>query len=250
MKTKPDADLVELFSSIQGEGLFIGARQIFLRLPLCNLSCGYCDTDYCLPLSCRIEEFPGSGSFRNVENPVPYETVYRHLSAWKEAAPLLHHSLSITGGEPLMHAGLLKEWLPGLRTLFPVFLETNGTMYEELAAVIDLVDYVSMDMKLPSTTNCEDLFDVHRKFLEIAAAKNVYVKAVASDDTPDSEIDTVCRIIAEIDRRIPLVIQPVTRRNGSLRLSPSRALELQQVASNILAEVRVIPQMHKVMGVL
>ena len=36
----------EIFTSIQGEGLFIGYKQLFIRFCGCNLSCNYCDTDY------------------------------------------------------------------------------------------------------------------------------------------------------------------------------------------------------------
>ena len=39
------ADILEIFSSIQGEGLRIGERQIFIRFHGCNLNCAYCDVD-------------------------------------------------------------------------------------------------------------------------------------------------------------------------------------------------------------
>ena len=39
-----DAPIIEIFSSIQGEGLLIGERQIFVRFAGCNLDCTYCDT--------------------------------------------------------------------------------------------------------------------------------------------------------------------------------------------------------------
>ncbi|MCL5059022.1 MAG: 7-carboxy-7-deazaguanine synthase QueE, partial [Actinobacteria bacterium] len=34
----------EIFSSVQGEGPYVGTRQIFIRFDGCNLSCRYCDT--------------------------------------------------------------------------------------------------------------------------------------------------------------------------------------------------------------
>ena len=36
----------EIFTSIQGEGSYVGYKQLFIRLCGCNLNCAYCDTDY------------------------------------------------------------------------------------------------------------------------------------------------------------------------------------------------------------
>ncbi|MBN1405468.1 MAG: 7-carboxy-7-deazaguanine synthase QueE, partial [Candidatus Omnitrophica bacterium] len=38
------ANVLEIFSSIQGEGIYVGERQIFIRFAGCNLNCVYCDT--------------------------------------------------------------------------------------------------------------------------------------------------------------------------------------------------------------
>ena len=46
MNTENRAKIKEIFSSIQGEGLYIGCKQIFIRFCACNLNCYYCDTDF------------------------------------------------------------------------------------------------------------------------------------------------------------------------------------------------------------
>lgn len=38
--------LVEIFYSLQGEGLRVGTPNIFIRFSHCNLSCDFCDTPY------------------------------------------------------------------------------------------------------------------------------------------------------------------------------------------------------------
>lgn len=58
--------LVEIFYSIQGEGIRLGTPNIFIRFSHCNLSCSFCDTPYndvnlelnLLQLIDKIEKYP------------------------------------------------------------------------------------------------------------------------------------------------------------------------------------------------
>ena len=58
-------NLIEIFSSIQGEGKYVGCRQIFVRFEGCNLACRYCDTENAPGAhpTCQIETHAGSRSF-------------------------------------------------------------------------------------------------------------------------------------------------------------------------------------------
>ena len=40
------AKINEIFESIQGEGKYLGANQIFVRFSNCNLHCKFCDTKF------------------------------------------------------------------------------------------------------------------------------------------------------------------------------------------------------------
>jgi 7-carboxy-7-deazaguanine synthase len=240
------AEVVELFSSIQGEGLLVGLRQVFLRFYGCNLHCAYCDTDIAsAPQSCRIERTPGRRDFRDVPNPVALEMLVSFIDGWVKGWPGIHHSISITGGEPLLNHETLLEWLPELRKLLPVYLETNGVLHTALSRVIDSIDHIGMDIKLPSTSGCGALWECHRDFLRVAARKNVFVKIVTSDATEDWEIEKASETVAAVNRDIPVVLQPVTLKSGKIGISPLRMLELQEVASRSLSEVRIIPQTHR-----
>jgi organic radical activating enzyme len=245
------ADLIELFSSIQGEGLLVGLRQVFVRFHGCNLSCAYCDTEYTAPPKhCQIEGTPGRRDFIQADNPVSLERVLKLLAGWQRGWPGIHHSISITGGEPLLSHEILLSWLPRLRDFLPICLETNGVLPAALAQLISHIDYISMDIKLPSTCANETLWEQHRDFLRCASRKKVFVKAVIDNTTEDWEIIRTCEIISEVERAIPLVLQPVTRKDGTVGMTALKMLELQEVATGFLAEVRVIPQTHKFIGQL
>jgi len=241
----------EIFSSIQGEGTLAGRRQVFIRLTGCNLDCAYCDTELEKTATCRVETKPGSGVFNHLPQPLSLETVLGILKEWLTALPGAHHSVSITGGEPLLSADILSAWLPEIRKLLPIHLETNGTMHVELAQVIRHIDFISMDMKLPSTAECSEyLWEKHRTFLQASIRHNVSVKIIVGNDTTDDEIQQVCDIIAAVDHATPLFLQPVSLPDGGVAISAIHVLHLQGVAASRLPDVRVIPQMHIMLGAI
>jgi len=245
------AYLGEIFSSIQGEGYLAGRRQIFIRMTDCNLECRYCDTDYQKSDHCRVETRPGSGVFSSLPQPISLDTISTIVSEWNSLLPGAHHSISFTGGEPLLSSDVLMSWLPALRRMLPIHLETNGTMHLALETLLPHLDYISMDIKLPSTSGCtEHLWDLHKSFLAAARGKNISVKIVVGEDTPQEEIRGVCDIITDVDRATPLFLQPVTQPSGEVHISAACLFRLQETASSLLPDVRVIPQMHRMLGAL
>ncbi|MFZ5632227.1 MAG: 7-carboxy-7-deazaguanine synthase QueE [Bacillota bacterium] len=239
----------EIFSSVQGEGPYIGCRQVFVRFEGCNLSCRYCDTGQSgEKKTCRVEVAPGKRAFIEIETPLSAQEVIK--TAAEHFLLSLHHSVSITGGEPLLQADFLKELLPGLKRLGTgIYLETNGTLPEKLRQVIDLVDIISMDIKLPGTAGCPPLWDEHTQFLSIARAARVFVKIVVDDLSPAPEFERAVDLVAGVGTGIMLVIQPMTL-DGRCALSPGRALEFQDMGLKRLKDVRIIPQAHVMMNQL
>jgi len=234
MKNKTEkADLIEIFSSMQGEGLFLGAKQIFVRFAGCNLTCSFCDT----PKKAVIKEMSAEEILKKIKD--------------LEREKGEHHSVSLTGGEPLLYADFLKDFLPKLkRAGFKIYLETNGTLPEELAKIIKYVDAIAMDFKLPSSAAVPALWEEHAKFLQIARKKNVFVKTVVTDDTSKDDILKAIGLIKKVDRSILLVLQPVTTKQGGIsRTGADRISGYLRLAGRDLENVRVIPQMHKVMGI-
>ncbi|PLY01797.1 MAG: radical SAM protein [Desulfuromonas sp.] len=246
---KDSAPLVEIFSSAQGEGPLVGCRQIFVRFCGCNLECAYCDTAHYRDNSCRVQSEPGSHVFEEWVNPVRLEQVIHLIESWLAEYPGLHHSLSLTGGEPLHHGNILVRWLPPVRELVPIYLETNGTQPAVLQQLIDEIDYISMDIKLSSVCGFATPWGRHREFLAVAATKTICVKLVVDANTPVSEIVQAAGLVASLAPESTLVLQPLTHRDG-IHISAERLLELQAAALTSYPDVRIIPQTHRFLDLL
>ena len=253
------AHLLEIFSSIQGEGLLLGERQVFLRFVGCNLDCAYCDTPAARsePPTCRMERSPGSQDFEEVANPLSVAGVTDAVRRLVKPQPGLHHSVALTGGEPLLHPDFLLQLLPTLGDFgLKAYLETNGTLAEELVRVLPHLDVVCADIKLPSATQQAPIWGMHERFLITLIsmedpARLDFAKCVVTADCDPEEIETAARLILGIDPDMPLVLQPVTPiGEGVSAPSPQHILGLQAVAKRHLRRVRVIPQTHRIGGYL
>ena len=229
---EPKADIVEIFSSFQGEGPYIGVKQIFIRFAGCNLNCSFCDT-------------PNDVIFKDV-------TVAQIMERVKdlEEACGVHHSISLTGGEPLLQADFLVHLLPILKEQnFKTYLETNGTLIEALKRVIKYIDIIAMDMKLPSSTGMPLLWQNHIYFLNIAKEKDVFVKVVVTENTLEKDILEARDIVERFDENIIFVIQPAsTGDKGTFKVSEEKLLDYLDLSRERLRDVRIIPQMHKLIG--
>ena len=237
-------DVAEIFSSIQGEGKYIGYRQVFVRLAGCNLACEYCDTPSSRqPVKmASVETSPGGRVFIEIENPL---TASKLASLINSLLASPHHSVSFTGGEPLCQANGLVELLPLISARR--YLETNGTLVDELEKVLQHINIVSMDIKLPSTCG-KEYWQEHGRFLRVAANLDVFVKIVLTSVTRDDEFKQAIDLIAAVDTAIPLILQPVTPVNSITNIAPDEVLRRQAEALQKLKDVRVIPQTHKYMN--
>lgn len=244
-----DAQLLEVFSSIQGEGILAGYRQIFIRMAGCNLNCAYCDTDFSSRPHCRIEDSPGSGQFLTARNPVALEVMSGILDSWVGKTAGMHHSISLTGGEPLLQKTVLLEWVPVLRDILPLHLETNGTCPDALEGLLPYLSWISMDVKLESMSGSPTPWNLHRAFLKLASRSEVCVKAVVGEETPLDEMHALGRFVHAMAPECTIFLQPVTRQN-KVTVPAFRLLELQTALAKEHANIRVVPQTHVFLGLL
>lgn len=237
-----EAPLIEIFCAVQGEGPYVGVRQAFVRFAGCNLKCNYCDTPVAPPLSCRYEASPASGSFEDVPNPMDTATVEQLISSYENV-----HSVSLTGGEPLLHS----EFIKSLSLDVPLYLETNMTLPDMARNVRNHVRYVSGDVKLASgieehelTSHVENTIECFR-ILRNTNSRDCFCKVVVTSGTSMSEL---IQVVEEIHDYVSCVIlQPVTQE--VMAASPVFLLDCQNKLLD-MADTRIIPQTHKMWGCL
>lgn len=221
------AKIVEIFHSLQGEGLHLGQETTFVRFLGCNLFCSYCDTLYA-----RDEKRAAEMTLEQV------------ISAVSLSAKPGQY-VSLTGGEPLLWSDFVAALCPRLKKMeLKVYLETNGTLVGEMAKASGMVDIVAMDFKPPSDCG-QDLWDAHRRFLELVRDK-AFVKLVITSGILPEEVARAADLIAGVGRGIPLVMQPAS---GELAPDMGLVRKYQAAASRQLDDVKIIFQMHKRWGV-
>jgi 7-carboxy-7-deazaguanine synthase len=239
--------LSEVFVSFQGEGLHVGRRHLFLRLSGCHLRCRYCDTPGSLERSQTFEVYSGDGERTQGRNPLTPREVLAHALPLLEAAGGVD-GIAITGGEPLLQAEFVAELLADARWPRPRLLETSGTQPDKLAMVLPVVDVVSMDIKLPSNTGEPAFWDDHVRFLAAAGGK-AYVKILVDGATAIDEVERAAELICRHAPGAPVFLQPITSPSGCVALDRSALDRCFTALREHLADVRVLPQTHRMLGI-
>ncbi len=119
--------VAEVFYSIQGEGTLAGVPSVFVRLSGCNLRCDWCDTPYASWKPEGEDKYMGA----------ILSDVRRHWA----------HHVVVTGGEPMIHVGVV-ELTQKLKELEQhITIETAGTAFEPVVC-----DLMSISPKLANST--------------------------------------------------------------------------------------------------
>ena len=200
--------VVEIFKSIDGEGIRVGYPVTFIRLAGCNLRCNYCDTKY----SYEDEKFT------EMTPQEIYNQVYK----------LGGKRITLTGGEPLIHKDVkvLVDLL--IQKGYELNIETNGSV--DITLFLDKHTIITMDYKCASS-DMEDkmLLDNISKL-----RKQDVLKFVVSDD---NDLDTVQRIYQ--NTKATVYISPVFG-----RIEPKQIVEY--MLEHNMENCRVQVQLHKI----
>ena len=202
----------EIFLSIQGEGLYMGAPTVFIRLAGCNLRCSWCDTRYAWE--------PEAGREMSVKEAVKEAVEMGALDVGR---------VCVTGGEPLMQRDAYSLVSRLLDMGLWVVLETNGT-FPVAALPCEERLTVSMDVKCPSS-------GMHHKavldYIEDLGPTD-QLKFVIADE---GDYDFAVEVLSKHNPGCPVVFTPVG------------GVDMRWLAERILGDrlpVRVLPQLHKI----
>jgi organic radical activating enzyme len=257
------APVLEVFASIQGEGLYVGEPQVFVRLRGCPLRCRWCDTksSWTLAADDRARIAVAEGPARREPS---FATPFQ-VACWiAEVEPGTPRAVSLTGGEPLVWP----EFVLGLRAMIGsrrLHLETAGAHPETLARVIDRVDHVSLDLKPEldldapveidapaaaierSPTTRAEWARARQHCLLLVAGRDACGKIVVSGERT---LDELVPLFDEIESCAPglrVYLQPATPMNG-VRAPATELLENAcELARDRDIDVRVVPQIHRVL---
>lgn len=222
------AEISEIFCSYQGEGLFAGEKQIFVRFSGCNLSCSFCDEPAASSRGKELSVFEACSKIKKLSR------IHRTKS------------VSLTGGEPLLRAEFIEQLCLSLvKSGFRFRLETNGTLPEALRRILRFTEHVSADIKLPSMSG-EILWQRHRNFLRAARYK-ACVKIVVSRRTSMREFKKAVMLVKEEAPESVLFIQPESREF----FSGGKIEDYDKfvIAASLIKNVRLLPQLHKIWNV-
>ncbi|HEY1354542.1 MAG TPA: 7-carboxy-7-deazaguanine synthase QueE [Ktedonobacteraceae bacterium] len=219
--------VMEIYRSIQGEGMLMGVPTTFVRFFACNLRCSWCDTRY----SWSVRE---GGRWRTL-SPQAVADEVRALGA---------RHVVLTGGEPM-----LQKDLPQLATVLKsrgchLTIETNATIVCD--ALHPLIDLWSLSPKLSSAGEHYLRPEALMHFLAALRPDQQQWKFVVRDDSDEQLLRMVLSDYpAFVERQLPIILQP---EGASAQAAYPRALEsLAQRLGDPFWQaynVRVLPQLH------
>ncbi|UJW56938.1 7-carboxy-7-deazaguanine synthase QueE [Bacillus sp. A116_S68] len=230
--------VLEIFGpTIQGEGMVVGKKTMFVRTAGCDYSCAWCDS-----------AFTWDGSAKDDIRQMTATEIWDSLQA---LAPNNFSHVTISGGNPALlknmsdFIDLLKDYQ------INIALETQGSKWQDW---FYRIDDLTLSPKPPSSmmsTNFDVLDDILTRLTEADRVANISLKVVVFNDDDFSYAKKVHKRYPHV----PFYLQvgnsdPFTENKSSLTthlLEKYEWLTEKTVADRELNDARVLPQLHTLM---
>ncbi len=217
--------ITEIFTSVQGEGADIGFPAFFIRTGKCSIGCVYCDTKY---------------SWRS-NRTVTIEELVR--AAAESGLP----TVVVTGGEPLEEEALpeLLKGLSSIKGVKRVFLETCGHIFRDDLPRNKLIPVLSPK---PSSMGVPFPEDAVVSFLKTYENCRLKFPLLNRED-----LTTVKEFLLKNRELVkpPVVVQPIDVPYEDYSETCRRVIDLVLEKKELLHDfdLRIIPQVHKLIGI-
>jgi 7-carboxy-7-deazaguanine synthase len=211
VRTSTALSINEIYPTIQGEGLLVGSPCLMVRFQGCNIRCPWCDQP-----SALVFKRPNTDIYAILEEIRSYP--YKHLV--------------LTGGEPLAQPNLHLLVCGLIQEGYFVQIETNGTLWNENLQVVE--DRIHITCSPKWTAN----WYVHPFVL-----KNAKELKFVVDDNFSSHILKRSEFLPFLEKGL-VVLQPEGNKEKFLQ----KALKIQKDLLKEGYTLRVIPQLHKLIG--
>lgn len=229
--------LFEIFTSVEGEGIFFGTKTLFVRLAGCPFSCFYCDTKESLPLDSGTE-YDLNDAIRLIENNIVPNT----------------YKVNFTGGDPLMQSSALAEIAKHLQEKkIKTYLESSCFDSQKFLMVMPFMDIIKIEFKtrdseFVNAASYEKFMLNALKCLEYSVKSNklTYIKIVVSSKTTFTHFkELVDRIFSTTKNISGFIIQPTTDISEP---TLDNLLKMYDIVYPYFHDVRIVPQLHKSLG--
>lgn len=226
--------VIEVFGpTIQGEGMVIGRKTMFVRTAGCDYQCTWCDS-----------AFTWDGSERHRVRPMEPSEVLREL---KSIGGTRFNHVTISGGNPALIGQPMKAFVDLCHAEgYQVGLETQGSMWQEW--MLD-IDDLSISPKPPSSKmvpNLEVLDDIVQRLG--AVRKPISLKVVVFDLDDYNFAKRIHQRYAGVTMYLQVgndrVHDAVKTNVANHLLSRLNWLFEQTIADSDMNDVRVLPQLH------
>ncbi len=232
--------LSEIFTSIEGEGILFGTKTMFVRLAGCPLKCHWCDTPYALSMD--------SGSDYSIDAVKELISNSLHPNTYK---------VNFTGGEPLVQHEAVIELAKFVRQKgIKTYLESACYDAARFAKVLPHIDLVKVEFKLKDSKVVDEKHygsllrsEIDCLKLAIGSGKTTYIKVVVTNSSSLKEFKELVHKVFRVAKPGEIagfIIQPSDKIDEP---TLDVLFGFYDTVYPVYDQVRVVPQLHKVIGV-